>query len=285
MMSNLKTNAILCIIVIIISLCAGYIVGYACGHNDAQKEDGQKLNEFFNNQYDSYIKNEGQLFIDAVVAKTQKYGNNSERINQIAYLITQEFSDPIWADIADLNGEVYWEKYFYGNSSDSAYKVFINNSLIAPQYWFEKRGKVRVTNSDNNPIFWNPRWIAYQKTGECQELSVLFNATANKAGIETRIVRSDGAYGTGHFWNEVNVSGKWQYFDLQQYGAKKNTNDSAYWFGNTSDYAGKNFNSKECDLTKYGVYILDLQNAGYMQPPITESYDPNNLCKHGTRKI
>ncbi len=58
MMSNLKTNAILCIIVIIISLCAGYIVGYACGHNDAQKEDGQKLNEFFNNQYDSYIKNE-----------------------------------------------------------------------------------------------------------------------------------------------------------------------------------------------------------------------------------
>ncbi len=272
---------ILILCVFILTFYVGNKVGYTSGYNDAKNEDGQNLNEFFHNQYNSSIKEEGQSFIDDIVVKTEKYDNHSERLNQIAYLITHDFSDPFWADIADLNGNVHWKKYFYGNISGTKYKLLINNSKVKPQYWFEKRGKIRVDYIDNNLIFWEPEWIAYQKTGGCQELSVLFNATANKAGIETRIVRSDGA---DHFWNEVNVTGDWKYYDIQRYGQEKDTNDSTFWFGNRSEYGDKS-GLNRCDITKYGVYIFDLQNGGYKNPPITESYDPNNLCEHGTRKI
>jgi hypothetical protein len=185
--------------------------------------------------------------------------------------------------VIEIDGQAHWKKYFYGNTSGKSYKQFINKSLVMPQYWFDKRGKVRLNFIADDSIFWEPEWVAYQKTGACQELSILFNATANKAGFETRIVRSDGAYDTGHFWNEVNISGEWKFFDVQQYGIKKNTNNSTYWFGNTSEYSEINFGNNRCDLTKYGVYILDLQNGGYGKD-ITDAYDPQKLCPHGSRR-
>jgi len=269
---------------IVIFFYIGYYFGYNNGYNDAQKVDGQNLNEFFHNQYYYQIKGEGKAIIDDNVAKTEKISNDSAKLNQIASLITQDFSNPFWADVIDLDGLVHWKKFFYGNASGSGYKPFINRTLVMPQFWYEKRGKVRLNYIANDSIFWDPEWVAYQKTGGCQELSVLFNATANRAGIETRIVRSDGAYETGHMWNEVNISGEWKFFDVQKYGEKKYTNESTFWFGNTSEYAEKNFNSSRCDITKFGVYVLNLEKDGYGDY-IAESYDPKNLCYHGTRRI
>jgi len=259
--------------------------GYYSGHHDAQIKDGQNLDEFFHNQYYYQIKSDGNVILDDYVNQTEKYdGTDASKLNKIASLISQDFSNPFWSDVVDSKGETHWENFFYGGDSGTKYKPFINKTIVTPQYWFEKRGKVRLNYIADNSIFWDPEWIAYQKTGGCQELSVLFNATTNNAGIKTRVVRSDGLYTTGHFWNEVNINGEWKFFDVQEYGLKKNSNDSTKWFGNTSDYGLIVSSSDPCQLTMYGVYVLDLQNGGYSKQPITENYDPNNMCPHGTRK-
>jgi len=273
------------LISVILVLYAVYFVGYNAGISEAQKEDGQNLDEFFHNQYYSKYNNQGSEFINNIVAKTETDKNSLEKLNKIAYFVTQNFSDPFWGNNLESNGEFHRTKYFYGAVSGNDYRQFINKSSVMPQYWFEKRGNVRVNYITDDSIFWQPEWIASQNTGGCQELSILFNATANKAGIESRIVRSDGAYFPGgHVWNEVKISGEWKFFDLQQYGMKKNTNNSAYWFGNTSDYAKIILPESPCDVTKYGVYILDNSQNGYAEPPITVSYDPDNQCPHGTLK-
>ncbi len=282
----IKIGLILAAFVIIGTiLYASFGFGYNSGKVQTQKEDGQNLEEFFNNKYHAEYNIQGSEFIDSVSEKAKHSGNDLEKLNIIADSITNNFSDPFWRDNLEADGLNHWQKNFYSNLSGNEYKQFINKSSVMPQFWFDKRGRVRVDYITENSFYRSPEWIASQQTGACQELSVLFNATANRAGIETRIIRSDGAYYPGgHLWNEVNISGEWQFFDVQQYGLNQNTNNSTQWFGNTSEYASIILPDAECDLTRYGVYILDNSHEGYAEPPITDSYDPKHHCPHGTRK-
>jgi hypothetical protein len=144
---------------------------------------------------------------------------------------------------------------------------------------YDKFGGVRTLLS--NDLNDDPKWIAYQKTGACEALSVFFNETANRSGFVSRIVHSDGAFNCGkHFWNEILIDGEWKYYDIQRYGQVKDTNDSTIWFGNQSDYGGKNSGSDLCDITKYGVYVFDLHHGGYGEN-VTQYYDLMNECPHG----
>lgn len=247
-------------------LYASYTFGYNSGRSDTQKEDEQNLDEYFHDKYFNGYKSEGSAFINSIAAETKNDPNTREKLDKVASLMTQNFTDPFWT-----------------GSPDYYYKQFVNSSTFSSAFWFEKQGNVRLKYMSNGSIYREPEWIASQHTGACHELSILFNATANKAGIETRAVRSDGAYGgAGHTWNEVNISGEWMFYDVQEYGLKKNTNNSGDWFGNTSDYAKTIQPGSPCDVTKNGVYILDIPTNGYIEPPITNAYNPNNQCPHGT---
>jgi len=144
----------------------------------------------------------------------------------------------------------------------------------------DKSGRIRQFSADeSNGIVLNrdPYWIAFQKTGKCQELSVFFNKTANDSGFVTQIVRSDG---NEHMWNEVNIDGEWKFFDVQRYGMKDSENSSK-WFGNTSDYADANPWTL-CNLInkgdKPGIFVYVLNTGGYSEKNRNQAYDPNNNC-------
>ena len=230
-------------------------------------------------------KSEGSAFIDSVADKTKNDQNTREKLDTIASLMTRNFTDPFWSGNGESDGELHGQKYFYDlyNNSGGDYKPFVNVPSFSSAFWFEKQGNVRLKHMSNGSIYREPEWIASQHTGACHELSILFNATANKAGIETRAVRSASAYnGSGHVWNEVNISGEWMFYDVQEYGLKKNTNNSGDWFGNTRDYAKIIQPGSPCEVMQKGVYILDILTDGYIEPPITNAYDPDNQCPHGT---
>jgi hypothetical protein len=193
-------------------------------------------------------------------------------------MITRNFTDPNW----DYQKN---EKYFCYYPNDPIpynYCLLVGQdnltSLIGlplqkATFMVDKLGHIRqyvgITFSTD------PYWIMFQKTGECQELSVLFNHTANQSGFITRIVRSGGI---AHWWNEVCIDGEWKFFDVQRYGEMKKSNDSSYWFGNTSDYANKmGFNL--CNITKSRVYVYDKQSDSDGED-ITAAYDPKNFCSH-----
>jgi hypothetical protein len=72
------------------------------------------------------------------------------------------------------------------------------------------------------------------------------------------------------------------FYDVQEYGLKKNTNNSGDWFGNTRDYADIIEPGSMCEVMQKGVYVLDIPTDGFIEPPITSAYDPDNRCPHGT---
>jgi hypothetical protein len=238
------------------------------------------MNENYHNQY-SMIDRVGNSTIDKIVDNTEKYGNDTTRLIKISDNISENFTDIYWPSQQNEN--------FFCNNINSNGKsewtwcapfggIFGNNPR-SYGYVFDKQGRVRTLLS--NDLNYDPKWIAYQKTGACEALSILFNETANRSGFVSRIVRSDGAYNCGgHLWNEILINGEWKYYDVQLYGQIKNLNDSSFWFGNRSDY-GVNSGSGRCDITKFGTYVFDLQNGGYGEN-ITQYYDPTNECPHGT---
>lgn len=238
------------------------------------------MNEHYHSQY-SMIKSEGDSTINKIVNDTAQYDSDPTRLIKIGEKISENFTDIYWPSQQNENFFCY-----YNNSNGKSewawcapfWGIFGNNPR-SYGYVFDKLGRVRTILS--NDLNYDPKWIAYQKTGACEALSIFFNETANRSGFVTRIVRSDGAYNCGgHHWNEIMIDGEWKYYDVQRYGQVKDSNDSANWFGNRSDYGGSNSGSDLCDITKFGVYVFDLQQGGYGEN-VTQDYDPMNKCPHG----
>ena len=230
-------------------------------------------------------KEKGNQTINNLVAATAKYENNSQRLNQIANLITDDFTDMFWE--SEKNDQ-YFCHYLENGKDVWAWCPPLYGILGSDPhnyaYTLDKRGRVRVMV--NNDLAFDPYWVAYQKTGACQAISIFFNETANRSGFVSRVVRSDGAYGNGgHMWDEVLIGGEWKYFDVQKYGEVKyrkynfSNDDSPVWFGNRSDF-GINTGAGLCDTTERGVYVLNLTNYGYGEN-ITSFYDQLNECPHG----
>ena len=185
------------------------------------------LDEYFKLKYLEISKTEGNIEIDNIVSKASSKNSQIEELNTIVYLITNNFTNPWWD-----NGTYFWENELDG-------KIIFNHKYfgnIHAGYGYDKNGRLRALNGTS---FYNkPYWIAYMKTGACQELAVLFNETANRAGFETRIVHNPDE---DHVWNEIRINETWLYADIDCYHNKNGQN----WLGNTSEYRKNCINFSE----------------------------------------
>ena len=222
----------------------------------------------------SIKKDEGSTTINSIVTQTEQYNKSSLRLTKIASLITQNFTDYWWiyqhderfCKYNDTSGNVSFN-WCSPTYDTPLYNIFEKNPNV---YTYVSDKKGHVTTHGTTDLSFNPYWIAYQKAGACQAISVLFNETANRSGFVTRIVRSNG---NSHMWNEVYYDGKWKFFDVQRYG-ETNGSDSSY-FGDTRNYSGDVYS-----LTRCGVYTLNWTDYGFGEN-ITQAYDPDFLYPHG----
>jgi hypothetical protein len=205
------------------------------------------------------IQDAGQMKINQIVNQTSNLGQNSSRLDAMAELIKNDFTSPDW------NNAIYNQMSPTGSS-----------------YLVDKRGRIRQNIRDNDSFDLStiPDWVAFERTGKCEEMSVLFYAVATKAGFDTHVV---GADGIGHWWNEVKINNDWKYFDLQRYGEVNGVGDQSQWFGNRSDYS-KNVGYPIDNLTKSGVCVHDLQKNVDIED-ITDAYDPLITSMHGRCKV
>ncbi len=217
----------------------------------------------------SLNKENGNNTINNIVSQTQKYDNSPVRLSKIALLISQNFSNSWWP--------YQWEERFcpYQNSSTYGwcspyygtplYKIYDENKMKYP-YLVNKLGN--VTAYVTNDLSVNPEWIAYQKGGNCQAISILFNETVNRSGFVSRAVRSKGY---DHVWNEIEINGSWKVFDIQQFGYSNGTviTDSPYWNVDPKNY------SKFIGQTNFSVYTFNLTDYGFGEN-ITSSYFPES---------
>jgi hypothetical protein len=265
-MSNHKMALaiMLCIICLVV---LAFFVGVLYTNNNQTNMQGIRESLLYKN----YILPIGKERIANIVSQTASMGQNPSRINQIAYLITQNFTDPNWP--YQMTNETFC--YYPNATIPYDYCSIYENENIPPSsttnctylmFVSDKSGRIR---QGCGPLGSDPYWIAYQRTGKCQELSIIFKKVTSEAGFDTRIVSSNG---TQHNWNEVNINGEWKFFDLQKYGELQGKGDSSQWFGNRSDYyIAAGFPLK--DLTLWGVCVHS-DNSTILD--VTSSYDPNN---------
>lgn len=211
----------------------------------------------------------GNDSINSIVEKTKNYHHSPERLTEIASLITKNFTDYWWPYQEDRfcsyqsnpNAKIPygWCSPYYGTP---LYRIFDENRHYA--YVKDKRG--HVVNYDTTDLSVNAEWIAYQQAGNCQQISVLFNETANRSGFISRVVR---ARGFDHMWNEIQINGSWKIFDIQQFG-KNNGSDikeSKFWNADPPEYV--KFQNK----TNMTVFTLTLNDVGFGEN-ITDLYYP-----------
>jgi hypothetical protein len=224
------------------------------------------LNKYYHYQW-PIIKEQGNSTINKIVNDTAQYGTDPIRLTKIADKISENFTDIYWP--SQRNGTFFC----YNNIGNEKYEWawcapfwgIFGSDPHAYGYVFDRKGRIRSLLP--NDLNYDPRWIAYQKTGACEALSIYFNETANRSGFVSRIVTSPGA---NHMWNEVLINGEWKYYDIQLYGQVKNSNESSSWFGDRTDYGNKSgFNRS--DITKDGVFVFNLQTHKNGMP-ITQSY-------------
>jgi len=202
----------------------------------------------------SLHKEDGNNSINSIVLQTQNYNQSPIRVTKIASLITQNFSNSWWS--------YQWEERFcpYQNSSipydwcspyyGTLLYIIYDEKFDYP-YRLNKLGNVTLYITNDLSI--NPEWIAYQKGGNCQAISVLFNETVNRSGFVSRTVRSNEY---DHMWNEIQINGSWKVFDIQEFGYNNGSNvtDSPYWNADPKEY------SKFKGKTNFSVYALNLTN-------------------------
>lgn len=252
--------------------CISSSNSHTCNFSQSYK---QSINE--SGIYKNYI-NIGKERIASIVNNTSSMGKEPERLSQIAHIITQDFTDPNWPhqwnksifcyypnsthmyDYCQISGPENLAPYLDENHTDL---IFVSDKL----------GHIR---QECGSLGYDPYWIAYQKTGACQELAYLFKEVANESGFETRVVQADKA--GLHDWDEVNINGEWKFFDPQKYGEVNGTGNQSQWFGDRPDY----ISVSEFSLTQIiggGVCVLDDERNPIQD--VTLSYDPDNTTQHG----
>jgi hypothetical protein len=283
-LANRKKFYILAVLLIL--FLTGIVLGIFMEYHFSiiPKSDKQKLNDAFQILYKTTIYSAGKSEISSIVNKTSYLGKDPIRLTLIADMITSNFTDPNWEYQRNEDHFCYYEKVDYYNYCCLLGQNDVKNlTEFYPEnctYMADKLGRIRqfiVGYSDGIVLNTDPYWIAYQKTGECQELSVLFNKTANESGFVTRIIRSDGV---SHWWNEVNINGDWKFFDVQRYGELRGLGNSSKWFGMTSDYANS-YPFQPCDLinkgSNPGIFVYNIGNNCNAETR-NEAYVSRSIC-------
>jgi hypothetical protein len=262
-----------------------FILVLASGCSSSNPEN-QKLDECFKILDKTVIHDAGKMEIDRIVNDTSYLEKDPKRLTLIADIITRDFTDPYWAYQQNEENFCYYpddKEMLYNHcrlEGQNNLKSIGSINDLNNSYLFDKRGRVRqiIPSAGMIVLSRDPYWIAFQKTGACKELSVLFNKTANDSGFVIRVVYSDGI---GHYWNEVNINGEWKFFDVQRYGSiKKDTTDPSTWFGNTSDYANAD-GWPLCNMINNGstpgIFVCNPELYCNNESR-NDAYDPNNNC-------
>lgn len=208
------------------------------------------------------IKNYGSTKIDSIVNNLPPNSNQTQKLDEIADAITNNFSDGYWAKNDS------WE--------------YIDNSQI---YSYNDKGQIYIRTTRNldsiRDLAIDPNWIIYYHAGACRELSIIFDRIATKAGSKTRLMRTgDGdseGFGANHWWNEVEINGINKTFDVQWFGLIKHGYRGTSWFGNRSDYQYNSDSFSPMQLCSWGgVWITNAQ--GQKIENVTQDYVGTYKC-------
>ena len=230
--------------------------------------------QYFVTMHDTFINKTGADEINRIVNESMKVGNEPQRLNKIAELITDDYDDKVVAP-----------NYPYVPNSQ--------------RYWYDENGRIRIipVDIDLDPqiaevcrkLASDPNWLIYQKFGACRELSVIFYHTSKRAGFSSRIVRTgDGRDEFGeaatHWWNEIEIDGVNKTFDVQWYlQIHTNMSQGSSWSGNRSDFiSNSNSFSPEQLCSWGGVWITD--NQGRQIEDVTRDYMGSYICSREDAK-
>ena len=155
------------------------------------------VNEEINARYNSTIYYEGKERIDSELKKTRLIQDPVGRLDEIFVWEMKDWIRP--------------------NDNITAFRcldiacsyIFLDSDptrLRASPYW---DGIIYPQKNTNGTEFdEDPNWIAYNKVGECEELSTLFAYMAKESGIPSQLVNS-----RSHQWTEVQLSDGSYYYD------------------------------------------------------------------------
>jgi hypothetical protein len=183
---------------------------------------------FFKKPYSTEIKPKGEAEINKILYNVSNISDTRQKFNEIAKWELEGFESYHWAKTSYC--------MYPTQLSKVVYEVTCPLLPLFNCCFFQatKTGKIRVLNTfwpiNLTPYSDNPYWIAYYKTGACEELAVLFNFVANKSGNETRTVNS-----LSHAWVEVKIDNEWWYFDPLCYKVRYNQDElnETKWFNQT----------------------------------------------------
>lgn len=209
----------------LIGLTVSFFGGFFYATTLVQTSFQTTIDEYFHIKYNSTIQVRGEEAIESMVIEANKYDNPTEKLNKIADLVSQDFNEPFFNE----------SKFFHDVPICGHYDYrYFGYPYYCSGYGFDKDGRVRANGVSFNH---NVEWIAYQKTGACQELAELFANVSVRAGIPAKTICNDGL---DHQWNEVYISSEWKVFDVTKYhdAKKENKTDSNIWLMNESEYLG-----------------------------------------------
>ncbi len=153
-------------------------------------------NDYIKERYTTDIFQKGKIIVEEEIYKVQALSDSNSKLDEIFLWEMANWHEP--------NLEINK----FNSSNGNTYKVLKDNgSRIYPINWFQYTTAGQF--SPNGTFYGNdPYWIAYNMVGACNELSNLFAYMANESGIPSRTVQT-----VNHQWVEVNISGKWMYYD------------------------------------------------------------------------
>jgi hypothetical protein len=175
-----------------------------------------KIDKEISSRYLSEIKPEGDQKILWAVNNVSNLNSSMKKLNSILGWEMQDWVNPRWG-VSSVTCYDPACRYFFFNNDKTKMRADL---MFPPRF-----GTIYFPN--------DPAWIAYHKTGACQEISVLFAETANRAGFQTQTV-----YWISHQWPEVNINGEWWYYDpvcaYEKY--QLNMTKSSMWFNKTKNF-------------------------------------------------
>ncbi len=192
-------------------LCIGLILGIFIGGLNGilltQAKYQETLDDFFNLSYTSKIQPEGKKEIDSIVNEVSGIPNERMKLQKLAEWTIGNFTGVYFKESWETK---LWPNE-YGTSPDYNHK-YIGDNING--YGYDKDGNIRARSTTQ---FWkDPYWIAYMKTGACEDVAVLLYELTNRSGFESRLVCSP-ASDLGHMWVEVKIDDEWLYADCACY--------------------------------------------------------------------
>ena len=191
---------------LLIGILIGIFIGGFYGIILTHEKYQETLDDFFNLTYTNEIRPEGEKEINSIVNEVSGIQNERLKLIKLAEWTIDNFTELYFSE----SGPNLWPNK-YAASPEFNHKYIGDNQI---GYGYDKDGNIRARSFTK---FWkDPYWIAYMKTGACEEIAVLFYELTKRSGFESRLVTSPGD-DLGHMWVEVKIDNEWLYADCACY--------------------------------------------------------------------